>query len=184
MSEDHAVYRPTVRLLLSVALILLLPLSAMQFTDEVAWSLADFVVAGALLVGTGLLYQSAARRAGPAAYRAAAGVALAAAFLLVWINLAVGVIGDEGNCANAMYLGVLAVGAVGTISARGRPRGMAHAMWATSLAQLLVTVIALVAGLGGPESRPLEILLLNGCFAALFAGSGWLFRRAARAPTS
>ncbi len=51
------------------------------------------------------------------AYRFAVGVALAAAFLLVWMNLAVGLIGSEDNPANLMYFGVLAVGFIGAIIA-------------------------------------------------------------------
>ncbi len=53
-------------------------------------------------------------------------------------------------------------------------------LFATALAQALVAVIALIAGLGSPWSGPLEILVLNGFFVALFVGSAWLFRRAAR----
>ena len=37
---------------------------------------------------------------GNSAYRAAVGVAIAAAFILVWMNLAVGIIGSEDNPAN------------------------------------------------------------------------------------
>jgi hypothetical protein len=48
-----------------------------------------------------------------------------------------------------------------------------------ALAQALVAAIALVAGLGLPYSGPAELVLLNGFFIAAFAGSGWLFRRAA-----
>ena len=70
--------RSTIRIVAAAASILLVPLLAMQFTDEVVWSLADFAVAGALLVGTGLMFQMALRQAGDLAYRAAAGVALAA----------------------------------------------------------------------------------------------------------
>jgi len=184
MKKDRTKYRSTIRVLLAAALILLLPLSAMQFTDEVVWNPADFAVAGGLLVGTGLLYEAAARKAGNIAYRAAAGVALAAALLLVWINLAVGIIGDEGNPANAMYIGVLAVGVGGALSARFQPQGMGRALLATALVQALVTVIALNAGLGAPASGPLEILMLNGCFVALFVGSAWLFRHAARDPAA
>ena len=54
------------------------------------------------------------------------------------------------------------------------------ALFATALAQAVVAAIALIAGLGLPWSPPGEILLLNGFFIALFAGSGWLFRRAAQ----
>jgi hypothetical protein len=66
-------YRPAVRVALATALILLLPLVAMQFTDEVDWGVADFAFAGALLGGTGLLlHELAARKAGNIAYRAVA----------------------------------------------------------------------------------------------------------------
>ncbi|HEV3377537.1 MAG TPA: hypothetical protein VG126_09695 [Thermoleophilaceae bacterium] len=65
--------RPAVRVALATALILLLPLAAMQMTDEVDWGVADFVLAGALLGGTGLLLQRlAARKAGNIAYGAVA----------------------------------------------------------------------------------------------------------------
>ena len=165
----------------AVALILLLPLVAMQFTDEVNWGLADFVVAGALLFGAGLTYELVARTRANIAYRAAVGVAVAAALILVWGNLAVGLIGTEDNPANLMYIGVLAVGIIGAIIARFQPHGMARALFATALAQALVAVIALAAGLGstGPI-WPLDILALTGVFVALFVGSALLFRKAAR----
>ena len=44
-----------------VAFILLVPLVAMQFTDEVVWTLSDFVVAGVLLFGSVLVYELAGR---------------------------------------------------------------------------------------------------------------------------
>jgi hypothetical protein len=113
------------------------------------------------------------------AYRSAVGVALAAAFILIWLSLGVGIIGRDGDPANRMYFGVLAVGIIGTIIARFRPIGMARALLATALAQTLVAVIALIAGLGHPWSGPLELTVLNGFFVALFVGSAWLFRRAA-----
>jgi hypothetical protein len=80
------------------------------------------------------------------AYRFAVGVALAAALLLAWMNLAVGVIGTEDDLGNLMYVGVLAVGIVGALIARFRPHGMARALFATALAQALVAVIALILG--------------------------------------
>jgi hypothetical protein len=82
--------------------------------------------------------------------------------------------------APLMYFGVLAVGVIGAILARLHPHGMARALFAMALAQTAVAAIALIAGLGLPWSPPAEILLLNGFFIALFAGSGWLFRRAAQ----
>lgn len=160
----------------AVALVLLLPLVAMQLTDEVAWSLADFVFAGALLIGTGLVLELAVMKTDNATYRFAAGVALAAALLLVWLSLGVGIIGRDGDPANMMYIGVLAVGLIGALVARFRPLGMARALFATALAQASVAAIALIAGLGRPWSPPLELVGLNGFFIALFLGSAWLFR--------
>jgi hypothetical protein len=171
-------YRSVVGVALATAFILLIPLLAAP-----AWSLADFVIAGALLVGTGLTYVLVARKAGNIAYRFAVGVALAAAFILDWLNLAVGVIGTSGDPANVMYVGVLAVGIIGAIIARFQPPGMARALFATALAQALVAVIALIFGLGSSLSPPVEILALNGFFVALFVGSAWLFRYAAREQT-
>jgi hypothetical protein len=100
--------------------------------------------------------------------------------MLVWVSLGVGIIGKDGDPANLMYFGVLAVGIIGALVARLQPDGMARALVATALAQALVAAIALIARLGLPWSGPAEILALNGFFIALFAGSAWLFRRAAR----
>ncbi|WP_437317411.1 hypothetical protein [Sorangium sp. So ce385] len=154
------------------ALVLLLPLIAMQFTEEVAWDLADFAIFGAMLVGACGTYELAARVTGNKAYRAAVAVALAAAFILVWMNLAVGILGNEENPANLMYGGVLAVGILGALVARFQPHGMDRAMIATAIAQALVAVIALIAGWG-------YTLILTGFFVALWLTSARLFRKAA-----
>jgi hypothetical protein len=92
----------------AAAVILFLPLIAMQATDEVNWTAAYFAVAGTLVVGVGVILELAVRKGGDAAYRAGVGVALAAAFILVWANGAVGIIGSEDNAANLMYDGRLA----------------------------------------------------------------------------
>jgi hypothetical protein len=163
------------------ALILLLPLVAMQFTDQVDWDETDFAVFGAMLFGVCGTYELAARMTRNTAYRAAVGVAVVAAFILIWINLAVGIIGSEDNPANLMYGGVLAVGILGALIVRFQPHGMARALAATALAQALVGVIALIAGLGSTgASWPGAIVFLTGFFAALWLVSAWLFRKAAR----
>jgi hypothetical protein len=175
------VARSTIGIVLAAGLVLLVPAVAMQVTDAVVWGPADFAAAGALLVGTGLTLRVVARRAGGIAYRAAAGVVLAAGLLLVWITLAVGVIGDPDEPLNALYIGVLAVGIAGALIARFRPRGMARALSATALAQALVAAIALIAGEHeAPGGSVSEVVGLNGFFVAVFLVSAWLFRRAAR----
>jgi hypothetical protein len=114
------------------------------------------------------------------AYRSAVAIALMAVCLLVWLSLGVGIIGKDGDPANRMYFGVIAVGLAGALLARFQANGMAHALFATALAQTLVAAVALVARLGLPWSGPTEIVLLNGFFVAMFAASAWLFRKAAR----
>jgi hypothetical protein len=175
------VHRSVVRVTLVTAFILLVPLVAMQFTGEVVWTVSDFLVAGALLGGTGLALDLALTKGGNVAYKAAAGVALVAAFLLIWINLAVGIVGEEDELFNVIYLAVLAVGLAGSVRARLRPDGMARALLAMALAQASIAVIALIAGKAEvPGSSVSEIVGVNGLFVALFAGSAWLFRHAAR----
>ncbi len=106
------------------------------------------------------------------------GVAISGSLLLAWLSLGVGIIGADGDPANRLYFGVIAVGIVGSLAARFRSRGMAWALLAMALAQGLVGAWALIAGLGRPWSGPLELILLNGFFVALFLAAAWLFKQA------
>ena len=152
-------------------LLLLLPLVAMQFTREVRWELSDFIVFGVMLAAACGTYELAARVSGHSAYRAAVGIAVVTGFILVWINLAVGIIGNEDNVLNLMYGGVLVVGAAGAVIARLRPQGMARALVATAIAQALVAVTAQVAGH--------FTWVLTAVFVALWLTSARLFGKAA-----
>lgn len=112
------------------------------------------------------------------AYRVAVGLALTAAFLIVWMNAAAGLIGiEDDDPANLLYGGVLAIGFVGALAARFQPRGLSRALFATALAQAVVGAIALRLP---NTASPLQIVLLHGAFVALFAGAALLFRHAAR----
>ena len=130
-------------------------------------------------------------KTGNTAYKAAVGVALAALFLLFWVNGAVGIIGSENNPANLLYIGVLAVGIIGAVIARFRPHGMTRALFAAALAQALVPVIAILIWRPGVTSAEafwgmagvVRVFELNAFFVALFLGSAWLFRKAAREKT-
>lgn len=179
-------YKNLIRIALATAFLLLVPLVAMQFTDEVVWTLFDFIFAGTLLFGTGLAYELVARKANTFAYRAAVGVALAAALLLIWINGAVGIIGSENNPANLLYGGVLAVVLIGTILARLKPRLMARTVFATALAQSLVPVIALIIWTplvtAGEGPGIFGVFVLNSFFVLMWVVSALLFRDAALHP--
>lgn len=175
-----ALTKSIIRLALATAFLLLIPLVAMRFSPEVVWTLSDFVIAGALLFGAGLTYVLVARMGSSGSYRLAAGVAVAAGLLLIWGNLAVGFIGSENNPANLLYGAVLAVGLIGAIVARFRPRGMARAMFAAALTQFLVPLVAALIWKPEVNLGMMQVLVLNTVFAALWVASGWLFGRAAR----
>jgi hypothetical protein len=171
-------------LALATAVLLLIPLVAMQVSQEVTWTGSDFVIAGGLLFGTGLTYLLVARLGPNTTYRLAVGVAVLAGLLLIWINLAVGFIGSENNPANLLYAGVLAVACSGAVMARFRPRGMAQAMFAAALAQLVVPIIAALIWKPALNLGLVQVLVANTAFAGLWVGAGWLFRRASLRSTS
>jgi hypothetical protein len=163
-----------IRIALVTACVLLLPLLA-----GAPWTLSDFVAAGVLLFGTGLAYELISRNGSAIEYRAAVGIACATALLLVWMNLAVGLIGSEDNPANVMYGGVLAVGFLGAITARFQPRGMARTMVATAIAQSLVPMIAMTIWRPPIDSGLVQVLGVNAFFIVLWVASAILFRQAA-----
>ncbi len=81
---------------LATAAILLIPLIAMQFTTEVKWDEADFIVMGSLLFGVASLFVLAARKA-QRKHRLLIGGMFIAAFLYLWAELAVGVFTNWGS---------------------------------------------------------------------------------------
>jgi len=168
MKDPHTGNRLRIAAWSVAAGLLMLPAVAMQFTREVVWGPFDFLVAAALIGGVGLTFELAVRTHQSAVYRAGAAVALLTAFLTVWINLAVGMIGDEGNPINLVFAGVLAVAAIGGLLARFRPAGMAWAMVATAAAQAATILPALAQE---PHTAP-----LIGAFALPWLLAAALFR--------
>lgn len=75
---------------LGTALLLLVPLVAMQFTGEVAWGPVDFLAAGALLFGAGMAFSLAARQLQTRRQRVAVALVIAAGLAIVWAELSVG----------------------------------------------------------------------------------------------
>jgi hypothetical protein len=152
--------------------LMLLPAVAMQFTDEVDWTGADFVAWGVMLAVACLAYEVAARIARSNAYMAAAGIAVGGGFLTVWANLAVGIIGNEDNPANLLFFGVVLFAAVGSLLMLFRARGMAWVMAATAAVQLAVCLYAWLAGIG-------IVFVYTAVMCLLWMAASRLFRRAA-----
>ena len=165
----------------AAAALLILPFVAMQVTKEVAWTASDFIAFGVMLLAVGLPLELVARASSNWSYRGAAALALLGAFLTVWANLAVGIVGSEHNPANQVFFAALLIGLVGTILVRGNANGMALVMVATAAALGVAFVIAV----SGPTDEPFvphgRELIGTGAFAALFLASAALFRKAARA---
>jgi len=95
---DRSITRNSVFVWIALAtgLILLIPLIAMQFTNEVSWDSIDFIVMGSLLFGTGSLFVLVSRRV-PRRLRVVVGALFAAALLYVWAELAVGIFTNLGS---------------------------------------------------------------------------------------
>ena len=165
----------------AAALLLSIPVIAMQFTSDVDWSGSDFIVMG-ILLGTAFgTFDLASRMSGSIPYRAAVGLAVLASFLLVWFNLAVGIIGSEGNPANLMFGVVLIVALAGSLVARFEAAGMSRTMVVAGAIQAAIGIIALIGNMGAIKpSWPADIIVLTLMFTGMWLVSAWLFRLAAR----
>ena len=165
----------------AVALILA-PLVAMQFpASGVNWTIFDFIFAAVLIGGVGGLFELAARASGNWAYRGGAALALLTSFLLVWINGAVGIIGNEDNPANLVFGVIILMAISGTIVAKAKASGMVRAMAVAASAQAIVGLVVFAKGIAASEPPgAVGMLVLIEGFAMLWAGSALLFRKAAR----
>ena len=77
--------------IISTALLLLIPLIAMQFTDQVDWALFDFIVATILILSTVFAIDFVIRNVQRNKYRVTFSVLILAMFLLIWVQLALGI---------------------------------------------------------------------------------------------
>ncbi len=80
-------------ILIFVAIILLVPLIAMQFTSEVQWEYNDFITMGVLLLFTGLSCELIMRKVRQLKYRLLLILGVLTMFFVIWVELAVGVFG-------------------------------------------------------------------------------------------
>lgn len=156
-------------------LVLLLPLIAMRFTTEVQWTGFDFVVAGALLAALIGAAELAVRLSDDWLYRAGVAVAAVAAFLMVWAQGAVGLVGSENDLFNLLFLLPLGVGVTGALVARFRPGGMSLTLWAMAAVQ------AGTVAVGYAVTRDTDAFLLVAWVMAWALSAGLLGRAAQNA---
>ncbi|MFA9200357.1 MAG: hypothetical protein ACEQR8_04090 [Cypionkella sp.] len=157
----------------AAAVLLLAPAIAMRAGAEgVHWTTSDFVFAGAAFAVVGGLFELAARASASLAYRLAVALAVACGLLQIWINGAVGIIGNEDNPANWTYYAVVLIAAAGAIVALGSPRGLARAVLAAAGAQVLFSLVHAANGTPTP--------IIDAFFVALWLAAARLFARAER----
>jgi len=121
-------------------------------------------------------------KSGRGAYRIGIAAALAASFLEVWINLAVGIVGSEDNPANQGFFLVVAAAGACAFTARLRAEGMARAMLAVGGVQALLA-LAIATAPSTVRDDPkgaIGVLVLSAGFVALWLVSAALFHRSAR----
>jgi hypothetical protein len=115
------------------------------------------------------------------AYMLAACLAVLACLMMAYVISALGLIADEGDRADMVYLMVFACGLVGATIARLRPQGMAITLFVMAFAQAAIGAIVFIIQLQAESLfTAFKVLALNGFFTAMFIASGWLFLRAAR----
>jgi len=76
-----------------VVLLLLVSGISMLFTNEVNWSIQDFIIAGILLLSIGLAIEFILRKVSKKQNRIALIIIILMLLILTWIELAVGVFG-------------------------------------------------------------------------------------------
>lgn len=164
------------------ATFLAIPAVAMLFNDEVRWTLSDFLVAGTILGGLALMFEALIRRGGTA-YRAAAALTLGACLLLVWVNLAVGIVGEGDHPANFLFMAVVLIAGAGAAGAGLAAAGMARTMLLAGIVQALILPVVLTGSAGAQEAPnwPLAVSVLTALLTATWLSAAWLFRQAARA---
>lgn len=160
--------------------LMLLPIGIKLVSGNFGWSMGDFVFVAIVLLAGCSLFDLAARKAPNLSYLLGASAALAAGFGLFVVNGAVGLVGSEDEAHNMLFLAVILVAIVGAASARGRPEGMARAMFAAAITHILVSAGLLIQAGGVSDGDPrMEVVGLS-VFAAMWLASAWLFRTASR----
>ncbi|MBO6576286.1 MAG: hypothetical protein JJ896_16365 [Rhodothermales bacterium] len=141
--------------------------------------LLQFLILGAFIAGVVALYKFLVSRAGGNPwYVWGVRVTLIGAFLLFWVNGAVGIIGHADNDANMLYGVVFVVGALIAGITRFRAMGMVAALGGMAVAQALVPAIAVAAQVDLTTHWSADMVWLTAFWCAIWAGGALLFRRA------
>lgn len=159
--------------------LLLVPFIAMRVTSEVNWTLGDFIFAGLMLAALCGTVELAVRHSSKAIYRWAIALAGLGAFVVVWVNLAVGIVASEDNEYNVVFMAIILATVLASAFVRLRARAMARILPVTAVALLVALGVGQL--LGSDELHNTRLAEWTGVtlFAGMFALSAMLFRDAA-----
>lgn len=145
------------------------PVMAKLAVPGMLWDETDFIFAAVLIFGSALLVEIGLRLSSDIAYRMAVAVAVGATFFTIWANGAVGIIGNEDNPLNLMYLAALAAMGLAVLASRFRAGALSKIVFAMAIAQF---AIAAVAQYHGHFTWVVAMF-----FSAIWGTSGWLFAK-------
>ena len=169
----------------TAVVLLAAPFVAMQMhADGVNWTASDFVFAAVMFGTVGGLLELAVRTIRNGWYRAGVAVALLANLLVIWVNLAVGIVGSEGNPPNLLFFVALLVGIAGACITRFRAAEMSWAMLGTAVSLGVAFVVATAFRTDEPDVSHWTEAAGVSIFGLIFLASAWLFRRAAQSSSS
>lgn len=173
------------RPLIATLIILLIPLVGTFTVEGWNWDAFDFVIAGIVLFTVFFMIEFLARKMRDIPSRIAAGITVIMTLLIVWVNLAVGIIGD-GNNTSACYMLVVPVGFLGLAVSRLKPKGLSVTAFCMAAIMLLVPTVAWLTGNQDLEQDPnvLKVFVLSAGFAFWYAVAGALFLSTARTKTA
>jgi hypothetical protein len=165
---------------LATCVILLIPFTASHFSTEVVWTLSDYIIAGVMLSLTGSALAFVLSLEKGSYYKIAMGIVIFTSFLLIWANLAVGLVGHEGETINSFYIGVIIIGLTGSVLSRFTAQGMFYTIAFMLLGIALITALALMGYFQEPPYNSVtQILGVNAFFMLTYAIACVLFRRVA-----
>jgi hypothetical protein len=105
--------RPVARIAVGVAVVLSLPLVGMLLSEDVVWSLSDFVLAGILLATVGAAIELAVHKAGN----------LPLALGIGTLGVAAGIVGESDDAPGLVLIGLLLLAGACAIGVRATQRG-------------------------------------------------------------
>lgn len=139
------------------------------------WDALDYMVALALLGASAAAYWIATRPARSVWHHLAVMIGAGGALLLLWMQLAVGLVGDGDHPINQAMGLVLVVSAIGALLSRFRASGMRTTLLVAAGTQMVLGALGFILL---PAMYFSDIFLVTAFFSGLWTASAFLFHLA------